>query len=225
LEGRAAVNFAHGLNTTVANVARRILDAGHLDSIHPNSPFHTAVGNVADRIARLDQVWDAYASNFANVTGQIRSLAPIPSVPGFRTAALSFADRLAHLGKDLTAYAQAEVRLAGAFNGLGREIVDLSQKLGGGFALGLGDETPYNFASDGKYLTLAEWVQSKRGLGWRAPGAAVALFGVAIGTYSAIEVARELAGGKSFMAAMENVTNPITSRIVQGLNHSFRGHQ
>jgi hypothetical protein len=121
------------------------------------------------------------------------------------------------LDKDLTAYAQAEVRLAGAFNGLHREIVNLSEKLGDAFPVGIGDENRYNFAGDGEYSTLAEWVHGKAGLGRRAAGRAGVLFAVAIGAYSAVEAARELAGGKSFMAAMQNVTDPITSRVVQGL--------
>ena len=57
----------------------------------------------------------------------------------------------------------------------------------------------------------------QRALGLRAAATAGTLFIAAIGVYSAVEAARELTGGKSFMAAMQNATNPITSRVVQGL--------
>jgi len=135
---------------------------------------------------------------------------------GFGIAPPSVADMTARLHKDWAAYAQAKVRLAEAFHGLDREIVNLSEKLGGNFLMRLGDETRYDFEGlGGKHLTIGEWVHGKLGLGRRA-AATAGVLGVAIGALSAVEAAREPAGGKSFMAAMQNVTNPI-SRVVQGL--------
>ena len=136
---------------------------------------------------------------------------------GFGIAPPSVADMTARLHKDWAAYAQAKVRLAEAFHGLDREIVNLSEKLGGNFLMRLGDETRYDFEGlGGKHLTIGEWVHGKLGLGRRA-AATAGVLGVAIGALSAVEAAREPAGGKSFMAAMQNATNPITSRVVQGL--------
>ena len=109
------------------------------------------VSNFADRLNRT----------VANVARRVSDRGrPDLSNSPFRTAVVSVADRIARLGRDWAASLQAEARLAGAFHGLDREIVDLSQKLGGGFPLGLGDETRYNFGGGGKYLTLAEWVHS-----------------------------------------------------------------